>query len=799
MPKLFATLRFRVVLVVLLTTLPALGMLLHSDLEQRRLAGIDAQDESLRLVRLASAEQERSIAAGHHLLLAVAEIAAVRRWGTAPAVPQAMAECQAFLTRMRENFPEYDGFAVVAPNGDVLRSAPPATGPLSVADRAWYRQLVQTGQFVASEYLVDRLSGKGALVLAYPVRDPDSTLKGIVSASLDLGWLTRMIAPAQLPVDSTLLVIDRAGVILLRHPDPESLVGRSLREEPLVQRMLATDEGTLEETDPDGIQRIYGFKSLGTSSRAEPVAHLAIGLSLRPYQAEADRTLVWNTALLALVAALAMGVGLQLGNVFVTRPTTALLGAVKRIATGDLSADAGVPDDQGELGQIATAINGMVAALREHETQRNLAEEHIRSQNALMAGINRVFREAVTCESEEQVARACLAVAQELSGSRYGFIGTVNAADRLDIVALSEPPWEACRSRGPQGTQQVHDMPIRGYWARVIADGCSLIDNDPASHPDHTDTPWGHLPLTAFLGVPLTQAGRTIGLIGLANKEIGYDRADRQAVESLAGAFVEALLRKRAELALKDHATRLERSNRELQDFAYIASHDLQEPLRKIQSFGSRLEQDYAQSLSAQGLDYLGRMLDAGRRGQQMVSDLLYYSRVTTKAQPFTPLALGDLVHQAISNLQVSVEETGGQVIAGSMPTIEGDPTQIVQLFQNLIGNALKFHLPNMPPVVMVEAQPCDDRPEHVQITVRDNGIGFDEKYFDRIFQPFERLHGRGEYPGSGMGLAICRKIVERHGGVITVRSVPGQGTTFIVTLPAVQGADTSGQNPGEP
>ncbi len=259
----------------------------------------------------------------------------------------------------------------------------------------------------------------------------------------------------------------------------------------------------------------------------------------------------------------------------------------------------------------------------------------------------------------------------------------------------------------------------------------------------------------------------------------------------------------KVQAALREYARRLKLANRELQDFAFIASHDLQEPLRKIRAFSERLQSHYGSSLPEEGLDYLARMSNAAARMQQMIDDLLAYSRVTTKAQPFTHVDLTQAARQAISDLEIRIEKTGGRVLLSDLPTVEADPNQMYQLFQNLIGNALKFHKPDVPPVVRVYARepgsegngfssaPVLPRSQ-AQIVVEDNGIGFDPKYGERIFQPFQRLHGRSEYEGTGIGLSICRKIVEQHDGSIVAESQAGEGSKFIITLPAERAVSPS-------
>lgn len=281
----------------------------------------------------------------------------------------------------------------------------------------------------------------------------------------------------------------------------------------------------------------------------------------------------------------------------------------------------------------------------------------------------------------------------------------------------------------------------------------------------------------------------------LLNARCLYDDAGRAKMILLA--MEDVTERRQAEERLKDFATRLERSNRELQDFASVASHDLQEPLRKIQAFGYRLKVRSHDALGEEERDYLGRMLNAASRMQTLINDVLMFSRVETRVRPFARVDLTAVAHEVICDLEIQVERAGARVEVATLPAIEADPLQMRQLLQNLIGNSLKYRRADCPPLVKVYATltdgrdappmaaPADYRLCHLH--VEDDGIGFDEKYLDRIFKVFQRLHGRREYDGTGIGLAVCRKIAERHHGHITATSSPGNGATFIVTLPMKQ------------
>ena len=517
----------------------------------------------------------------------------------------------------------------------------------------------------------------------------------------------------------------------------------------------------------------------------------------------------------------------------------------------------------------------------------------------VLNAINKVFREAITCDTTEQLAQTCLNAAVRLTSSAFGFIGEINERGRMDTLAMSDPGWRDCTIPGGEAPLLLRNMELCGIWSVVFSSGTSLIANDPSTHPAWRGLPDGHPPLHCFLGVPLNRRGRTLGVIGLANKKGGYRGPDQQAVEHLSVAMVEAMSRKSLEGALQEseekyrqlfenaqvgmfrasldntevlevnkqlcelvqasreeligspsvvrwtdpqkqrelmvqlrengrvtdfeapiitragqHKTcllavelskdgghiegsvvditertqmqqELLRSNKDLEEFAYIASHDLQEPLRKIQAFGGRLQEQLDGTAEGTSRDYLDRMIGASKRMRSLIANLLAYSRVTTKKAPFEPVDLQQALAEAISDLESRIQEKRAEVIVGGdLPTVEADPFQLQQVLTNLVGNALKFHKPDIAPRVNIAGEITDHR---CCITVRDNGIGFEEKYAERIFGVFQRLHGRSQYEGTGIGLAIVKKIVERHDGAIAVDSEPGRGTTFVVTLPLMQ------------
>ena len=311
--------------------------------------------------------------------------------------------------------------------------------------------------------------------------------------------------------------------------------------------------------------------------------------------------------------------------------------------------------------------------------------------------------------------------------------------------------------------------------AFVVSTGAPIRNHEEPARPASPNIHW-----LSTTKMPFRNAGgRIIGLLGVN---------------------VDITKRKEDEEKLQRFAAQLERSNSELQNFASVASHDLQEPLRKIQAFGDRLKTKCSDQLGEQGRDYLDRMQNAAQRMQTLIQDLLQLSRITSRAQPFQACDLGTIVREVISDLEVAIEQAGGKLEVGELPSVDADPLQMRQLFQNLIANALKFRRPGETPIVRISSElstatdyslaGARPRDKIVRVKVEDNGIGFDQKFADQIFVVFQRLHTKQEYEGTGIGLAVCRKITDRHGGSIVAHSQEGRGATFEVSLPLKQQLD---------
>ena len=265
----------------------------------------------------------------------------------------------------------------------------------------------------------------------------------------------------------------------------------------------------------------------------------------------------------------------------------------------------------------------------------------------------------------------------------------------------------------------------------------------------------------------------------------------------LAGSIKDITAQRKIEQDLKKKVEELHRSNKELEEFAYVASHDLQEPLRKISTFSDRLAEKYSELLTGEGAMYLDRMMVSAENMRMLIHNLLEFSRVTRHNEPFSTVGLDFVLRQVKNDLELVIEETGTKIEAGKVPEVDGSLSQLAQLFTNIIGNAIKFRKENGSPLIRVTAEKANadelvthDLPANTayhKISIADNGIGFEPEYAEKIFQIFQRLHGKSEYPGSGIGLAICKRIADNHKGAIYAESKEGEGAIFVILLPAQQ------------
>ncbi len=401
------------------------------------------------------------------------------------------------------------------------------------------------------DYVLGRITKKPVLTLALPVKDAEGKIAVVLVTGLKTDWLTGLLGRMNLPAGAQAAVIDRRGRLLAHNPPRPGQIGKEEYSQLVSQKIGALREGVFEGTDYNGQERIFGFTRLGKDSGA---IYVLFSIPEKAVFAEADSALIRDIALIGLVTLLALLVAWFVGTASVVRPVRGLLEASQKVAAGDLEARVDGSYGAGELGLLAQGFNNMAHALQQRQREQELSEKALEHKSRIEAASNRVFREALNCETEEELAQRALAVFEDVTGSRFGFIGEVNSEGRFDTIGISNPGWGACEIDGSNATMLIQGMELRGIWAMVIKTGAAQIVNDPSSHPDRVGVPEGHPELTSFLGVPLMREDRPVGMIALANKQGGYDSGDQQAAEALAMVFYEALLRKRLEVQVRSQS-----------------------------------------------------------------------------------------------------------------------------------------------------------------------------------------------------------------------------------------------------
>lgn len=372
----FSGLRFRLLALMFLALVPVVGLTLYAAGEVRRLQANQVQENLLQLARLAANEQKRLIEGTHYLLIAMARLPEVRDGDTTA--------CNALLTDLLQQYPDYTGIGVADQDGDLVCSGLPLSQPVNVADRLYFRRVIQTGAFVVGEYLIGRASGKAGLGIGYPVLDQGGQIKAVVIAALDLAWLNRIVSESDLPTGGTVTVWDSQGVILIRYPDPDQWVGQSVPEASVFQAINQQGgEGTTEAAGADGAVRLYGFTPL--TDFPEGNAYIAIGAPPEVAYAGINRTLLFSLGGIGLVAIFALAAAYLVAEQFILRDVQRLLQATQRLTAGELQSRSGSPYGRGELGQLARAFDDMAATLEARDQERTQAEAALLEERALLA------------------------------------------------------------------------------------------------------------------------------------------------------------------------------------------------------------------------------------------------------------------------------------------------------------------------------------------------------------------------------------------------------------------------------
>ncbi|PYI81096.1 MAG: hypothetical protein DME26_20440 [Verrucomicrobia bacterium] len=556
--------------------------------------------------------------------------------------------------------------------------------------------------------------------------------------------LNRIAGKTRLPADGSLIVIDRNGAVLARHPDPEKWLGKELPDAAITQAILTQKEGTAEVAGVDGIKRMYAFAAIGRHD--DPGAYVAIGLSKAEALADANQLLVRNLVTLWAIAVVALIVTYGCASRWFLRPIEALVEATTRLTAGDLSARTGLAPGQGELHELASAFDGMADALQKRKLEAEQAEKSLRESEARLRQI--IDLVPVLIYAKDQEGRFILANRRIAEG----FNKTPAEVEGKTQLELTPNPDEA-----RQYLKDDHEVMERGR-AKFIPE-------------ENFTSPEGSVHVLQTTKIPFSTSGaKTAAVLGVS-VEITERKRSEEKIRKL---------NEELEQRVRDRTAQLEAANKELEAFSYSVSHDLRAPLRAIDGFSRILVEDFEQELPLDAQRYLGLVRASTQQMGHLVDDLLAFARLSRQPLRKQPVVTADLVRQCLEELGAEQQVPRLQIRLGDLPSCEADPSLLKQVWINLLSNALKYTQRRDRATIEIGCQQANGE---CVFFVKDNGVGFDMKYADKLFGVFQRLHHAEEYDGTGVGLAIVQRIIHRHGGRVWTEAEPEQGARFYFTL----------------
>jgi PAS domain S-box-containing protein len=752
--------------------------------------------------------------------------------------------CDPHLADLREAYGRPTNIVVINLEGRIICGAtpPPRGRVVRSTDEELLPAMKARPRFRLSRPIVGAITKRWTVAAAQPVLGPGGNLAGVVAMGIDLeNWVSFSAIAGELK-GTIHDVVTADGVVIARSAEAGAWIGRDSGASEIHRRMLEMKQGTVRALGTEGADRLWGFTPVaGTDwyARSSVSANRVFGpVKERALESAFLLAVVLGIAFIAAFASVAR----------LVRPMQRISAAVRARTggQGDARIPVAGPREVAELAaELNRMIDS--AERRDEDLKRFRGAMDISGDAILLVDratlryvdVNQTLCDLLGYSRAEILGKTPMDVfsadratlerdydaliadkdasASVVEGQYRRKDGTVVPVETRRRALNTESGWIIVSTARDISTRRAADAALRASeerfrrtfelagsgvahigldrrFLRVNRRMCEILGYSEAelltltgrdiSHPDDLDMInaqrprlyAGKLDVVRIEKRYLRKDGSTVWAAFTMTVE--RDAAGKPEYEI--AIYEDISSRKQAEDALRAAHDELARSNAELEQFAYVASHDLQEPLRMVASYTQLLGKRYGDRLEGDAKEFMAYIVDGVARMKQLIEDLLAYSRVGRRGREFKPVALDAVVERARNSLRAALEESGGELTHGALPEVEGDDMQLAQLMQNLVGNAIKFR-GEAPPRVRVSSAgtECD-----YEISVQDNGIGIEPQYFERIFMVFQRLHDKGRYPGTGIGLAICKKVVDRHGGRLWVESAPGKGSCFKFTLP---------------
>jgi PAS domain S-box-containing protein len=730
-------LRTRLLLLVLLCTVPALLLALFNNLQQRRLGALRVQKDAMRVAQLAAATQNGLIQATRQHLSGLSHFPQTRG--------NDLVAFDTFFGGMLKVYTDYVDFGLIETNGKLVSCSFGRNGPTNLRDHAELQLVLKTHDLAVGEYQEGDSVRKSNLPFGYPVLDETGQVVRVLYTSLDLTAMNAALAKVRPPEEGVIEVFDSHGHLLARNLEPSKWVGKSLPDLSAFTKTSTANESTEEMRGLDGVPRLNAFSIIRNSK--EPSLFVSVGIPTSLAYAESNDILIRDLSILGAVSALALIAAWSYANRHILRPVRALSDTTRRLAAGDLSVQAEIHQASGELKQLARSFNEMAASLQQQRFQTEQSQQALR-------------------ESERRF--------RQLADAMPQIVWTALPDGRLDYYNARWYEFTGLPRNGTGGTtswkQVLHPDDAEAYfrqWAEAVRSGAAY-QGEYRLKDRRIDSYRWHL----GRAVPVRDDhGQIVHWFGTFT-DIDDQKLSEEQVRRLNTTL---------ETRVADRTAELESLNKELEAFSYSVSHDLRAPLRHIGAYVTILQEESQDNLSEQGNQFLKIVSDSARQMSALIDGLLAFSRMSRKEVCRKRIHTGELINEILREMKQDIERRNIRWHIEPLPTVFADRTMLKQVWANLLSNAVKYTRNCQTAEIRVGSR---DKPREIEFYVSDNGAGFDMRHAGKLFGVFERLHPTAQFEGTGIGLANVHRIVTRHGGRVWAEAKVDKGATFYFTMP---------------